>query len=61
MDYQTASRPTLRWAAIIAFLWVVGGCDIAGFPLDETARGMVLAFITSLYGIRAIEKVKASA
>ena len=39
-------------------LWVAGGCDVAGFPLDPTVRGLLLAFVVSVYGLRGYEKLK---
>jgi len=59
--FEKLPRPLLRWAAIAAFLWVCGGCDIAGHPLDSATRGLILTAILGVYGIRGLEKIKALA
>lgn len=55
---QSLPRPILRWICILIVLWVAGGCDIAGFPLDSTVRGVLLGFVVSVYGLRGLEKIK---
>lgn len=55
---QSLPRPILRWVCILIVLWVAGGCDIAGFPLDSTVRGILLGFVVSVYGLRGLEKIK---
>lgn len=55
---QSLPRPILRWICILIVLWVAGGCDIAGFPLDSTVRGILLGFVVSVYGLRGLEKIK---
>ena len=55
---QALPRPILRWICILIVLWVAGGCDIAGFPLDSTVRGILLGFVVSVYGLRGLEKIK---
>lgn len=55
---EKAPRPLLRWACIIIALWAAMICDIAGLPQDAATRGLLLAFVTSVYGLRGWEKVK---
>lgn len=59
--YQHAPRPLLRWACVPAAIWAMGAGDAAGMGLDNTARGIVLGFILSVYGIREIGKIKGAA
>lgn len=56
--FEKLPRPLLRWAALLAFLWVCGGCDIAGIPMDSATRGLILGSIALIYGLRGWEKVK---
>jgi hypothetical protein len=56
--YDKLPRPTLRWVCIGFAIWVTGGCDIAGYPLDSASRGWVLTFVAAVYGLRGFEKIK---
>lgn len=55
---QTLPRPILRWLCIFIVIWVAGGCDVAGFPLDSSVRTILLGFVVSVYGLRGLEKIK---
>lgn len=50
--YEKLPRPALRWLCLPAFAWIFGGCDLAGYPMDSASRGVVLAFIALVYGLR---------
>lgn len=51
-------RPLLRWVCLLGTVWVFGACDVAGFPLDNTARAAVMAFVATVYGLRGLERIK---
>ena len=53
-----APRPVLRWACVPGAIWAMGAGDALGMGLDNTARGIVLAFILSVYGVREFGKIK---
>ena len=56
--FEKVPRPLLRWACVPAAIWSMGAGDALGLGLDNTARGLVLAFILSVYGIREFGKIK---
>lgn len=56
--YEKMPRPALRWLCLLGTLWVFGLCDVAGFPIDSAGRGLVLAFVATVYGLRGLEKFK---
>lgn len=56
-----APRPLLRWVCLVAAAWATGLGDSVGLGLDNTARGIVLAFIGAVYGLRGLEKMKGAA
>lgn len=59
--FESVPRPLLRWICIFAAIFALGGADLAGIAFDNTARGLVLAFILSVYGLRGLEKIKGAA
>lgn len=56
--FEKLPRPLLRWVCLIVTLWTAVICDVAGLPQDATVRGLLLAFVCGVYGIRAVEKLK---
>ena len=56
--FDKAPRPLLRWTCVPAAIWAMGAGDAIGMGLDNTARGIVLGFILSVYGIREFGKIK---
>lgn len=58
--FETGPRPLLRWVCLIGAAWGMGLCDLCGFPMDATTRGVVLAFVAAVYGLRGWEKIKAA-
>lgn len=57
--YETLPRPLLRWVCIPSTLWVFF-CDLGGVVLDSATRGVLLAFVAAVYGLRGWEKLKGS-
>ena len=56
--YEKLPRPLLRWIAAAGALWVMIVCDLAGMPQDSATRGVILAFVATVYGLRGLEKIK---
>jgi len=56
--YERLPRPALRWAALLGALWAMGVCDLFQFNMDSATRGVVLAFVAAVYGLRGWEKLK---
>ena len=56
--YERLPRPALRWACLFGALWPMGGVDMIGVEMDGTTRGVILAFVAMVYGLRGWEKLK---
>lgn len=56
--YERLPRPALRWAALGGALWAMGVCDLFDFNMDSATRGVVLAFVAAVYGLRGWEKLR---
>jgi hypothetical protein len=55
--YESLPRPLLRWVCIPGTAWVFF-CDWFGFPMDSAVRGVLLAFVAAVYGLRGWEKLR---
>ena len=56
--YERLPRPSLRWVALGGSAWACGLCDIAGFPLETSARVAIFTFAAAVYGLRGWEKMR---
>lgn len=56
--YEKLPRPTLRWISLGGAAWAMGVCDIFALPMESATRGVVLAFVATVYGLRGWEKLK---
>jgi len=56
--FDKLPRPLLRFACIFGAVWAMGLGDALGLGLDNTARGIVLGFVLSIYGVREFGKIK---
>lgn len=55
--YEKLPRPLLRWACIPGALWVFF-CDLGGVQMESATRGVLLAFVAAVYGLRGWEKLQ---
>jgi len=55
--YESLPRPALRWVCLFGALYVFF-CDLFGVVMDSATRGVLLAFVAAVYGLRGYEKLK---
>jgi len=58
---EKAPRPLLRWVCLFSSAWAMGLGDALQMGLDNTARGIVLTFVCTVYGLRGLERIKGAA
>lgn len=56
--YERLPRPALRWAALFGAVWAMGVCDLFSFNMGSETRGVILAFVALVYGLRGWEKLR---
>jgi hypothetical protein len=56
--YEKLPRPTLRWISLGGAAWSMGLCDVFALPMESATRGVILAFVALVYGLRGWEKLK---
>lgn len=55
---ETLPRNLIRWVCVFGVFWVFAGADLAKFPVDDMRAGIILTFVTAVYGYRGWEKLK---
>lgn len=56
--YERLPRPALRWVCLIGAAWAMGLCDLFGMEMGSEVRGVILAFVAAVYGLRGWEKLR---